>query len=586
MPYQEETIKTIIDRLNYQYFLPSIQRNYVWKPNQIIMLFDSIMRGYPISSFLFWELEDENRDRWEIFKFCETAVSDGTHHIKQPTGLGVQNLTLVLDGQQRLTSMLIGLKGIYKIRANRQWRMPQFYPECRLFINLFSDAQDLDESKEFTGKPYYEFDWFVNSPKNDQEHCWFQVGKILDCKNDNGFYKMRDQEESQFPEGIKKEQENIFERNIWRFYEAIYKDPAISFYVERDQDYDRVLDIFVRANEGGTELTKPEIILSMLESKWSRDVNNHGAKSIIDRFIFDINENSLRKNSITLEFIMRTCLVLSNLPVQYRINTFTTKNIDLIESMWPDIQKAIRVTINLVNRFGLDKNNITGLNVLIPLVLYCYKNPGVTFLGSTPFEDQNASIMRKWLIMAMLNRVFGRGAEQVLSNLRHILEECKPSDDFPVSKINIELNRMRFITDFNERSIQSYFESTYPVEFLKISLLYKDHFWDVVSVQQDHIFPKSWFEKDSKEFKSLSSEKQVKYPDLYNKVGNLQLLISEENNEKRAKPFEQWITTRDADFKFRHLIPEDPELYKFENFEKFITARESLIAEKLKKLFE
>jgi len=124
MPYQEETIKTIIDRLNTQYFLPSIQRKFVWKPDQVILLFDSIMRGYPISSFLFWELAKENRDKWEVYKFCEVAFSTGTHHIKHPCAVGIQNLSLVLDGQQRLTSLLIGLKGIFRIRRPRQWHIP------------------------------------------------------------------------------------------------------------------------------------------------------------------------------------------------------------------------------------------------------------------------------------------------------------------------------------------------------------------------------------------------------------------------------------------------------------------------------
>jgi catechol 2,3-dioxygenase-like lactoylglutathione lyase family enzyme len=44
-----------------KYFLPAIQREFVWKPEQIIELFDSIMRGYPISSFLFWQLKPETR---------------------------------------------------------------------------------------------------------------------------------------------------------------------------------------------------------------------------------------------------------------------------------------------------------------------------------------------------------------------------------------------------------------------------------------------------------------------------------------------------------------------------------------------
>ena len=407
MPYQEETIKTILERLNTQYFLPAIQRHYIWKPQQVVLLFDSIMRGYPISSFLFWELTEENRDKWEVYKFCEVANSTGTNHIKHPTMVGVQNLNLVLDGQQRLTSILIGLKGIFRIRRNRQRYTPQHYPECRLYLDLFADPEAGHVDNEFTGKPYYAFEWHENPPKNDQDHFWFQVGRILDCKNDNGFYALKDKEEAKFPENLPKASENTFERNLWRLYQAIYKDVAISYYVERDQDYDRVLDIFVRANEAGTELTKPEIILSMLESKWSQ-----GAKQKIENLINEMNEGLSRKNNISLEFVMRACLVLANLPVRYRINTFTTQNIDLIESLWPDIQKTIQRTMKLVNRFGLDRSNLTGFNVLIPVVQYVFQNPGITFLGTTEFEARNAGLIRRWLILAMLNRVFGRGAEQ------------------------------------------------------------------------------------------------------------------------------------------------------------------------------
>jgi len=579
MPYQEETIKTIVGRLNNQYFLPSIQRSYVWKPQQVIMLFDSIMRGYPISSFLFWELDKENRDKWEVYKFCDIATSTGTNHIKLPAAVGIQNLTLVLDGQQRLTSILIGLKGIFRIRRNRQWYKPEFYPQCRLYLDLFADPEPIDEANEFTGKPYYGFEWHELHPKNDQNHYWFQVGRILDCKNDDGFYTLKNKEEETFQENISKTQENIFERNLWRLYQTIYKDAAISYYVERDQDYDRVLDIFVRANEGGTELTKPEIILSMLESKWSM-----GAKNKIENLIHEVNEISIRKNNINLEFIMRTCLVLGNLPVRYRINTFTTKNIELIEKMRLDIENAIKRTMTLINRFGLDRSNLTGLNVLIPLVQYIFQNPDITFLGTTEFECRNASLMRRWLILAMLNRVFGRGAEQILANLRHILRECKPGSDFPVVQINAELQRMRFDTELDEKSIRAYLDSENPVEFLKLSLLYDDHFWDVVDVQQDHIFPKSLFDTCNSAFKALSPEKQLRFISLFNKAANLQPLMDEENNSKRAKSFEEWIKTRDKSFRTIHLIPENDELLKFERFDDFIIAREALIIEKLKKV--
>src|SRR5205814_9286273 len=101
MSYRSETIATAVARMNRLYFLPAIQREFVWKPEQIRRLFDSIMRKYPISSFLFWELTAESRKKYQVYKFLEKAREGGTHNDLANTD-GVANLTLVLDGQQRL----------------------------------------------------------------------------------------------------------------------------------------------------------------------------------------------------------------------------------------------------------------------------------------------------------------------------------------------------------------------------------------------------------------------------------------------------------------------------------------------------
>ena len=100
MSYKSETINKVIDRLNKQYFLPAIQREFVWQPEQIVTLFDSILRGYPIGSCLFWELKEENRDRWTCYRFIDNAKQGGTHNtIAQMDG--VKEPVLIRDGQQR-----------------------------------------------------------------------------------------------------------------------------------------------------------------------------------------------------------------------------------------------------------------------------------------------------------------------------------------------------------------------------------------------------------------------------------------------------------------------------------------------------
>ena len=63
MKYQSSTIGDAVSRINTDVFLPAIQREFVWKPEQIVRLFDSLLRGYPISTFLFWELAEGNQDK-------------------------------------------------------------------------------------------------------------------------------------------------------------------------------------------------------------------------------------------------------------------------------------------------------------------------------------------------------------------------------------------------------------------------------------------------------------------------------------------------------------------------------------------
>src|SRR6185312_10926315 len=138
MSYSSTTISRVVDRVNRNYFLPAIQRPYVWEPDQIIALFDSLLKGYPISSFLFWEIKREHRADWEIYKFIESFRYGDTHNeLLEPDG---RDVVLVLDGQQRLTSLLIGLRGSFTVRPKYARRNnPDAWSRQRLYIDLLKD---------------------------------------------------------------------------------------------------------------------------------------------------------------------------------------------------------------------------------------------------------------------------------------------------------------------------------------------------------------------------------------------------------------------------------------------------------------
>ncbi len=124
--FLDRNIKEVVDGLNVRYFLPDIQREYEWlkkaDEKKIEQLFDSILRGYPIGSFLFWKLpkediaksdeQDSDKLNFQLYKFIENYDERKPHNKKiYIEQIKRDDLYIVLDGQQRLTSLYIGLKG-------------------------------------------------------------------------------------------------------------------------------------------------------------------------------------------------------------------------------------------------------------------------------------------------------------------------------------------------------------------------------------------------------------------------------------------------------------------------------------------
>lgn len=581
MSYRSDTISTITNLLNIRYFLPAIQREFVWDPDDIIKLFDSVMRGYPIGSFLFWELAQENRDKWDVYKFVDRARQGGTHN--QPANIaGVQQLTLVLDGQQRLTSLLVGLKGTYRIkRKYRRWDDPDAWVEYTLYLDLLKDPREEEEDGE--SGVYYGFRFLDQSPPNDNNQHWFKVGDILDFDSEDRFYEFRQEERDKLSDDVTKAQMAIFERNLERLYRALWKDDFIAYYTEQEQDYDRVLDIFVRANEAGTKLSKSDLLLSMVTLRWE----GLNAREEIYGFVDRINDALLRKNAFDKDFVMKACLVLSDLPVQYRVNNFNNENLAMIQSKWNKIKVAIESSVNLANSFGIDRDTLTSANALIPIAYYMLRNGRSPLGGSSPSDVRNAERIRRWLTTALLNNVFAGASDTVLRDIRDVLQQnVESSGDFAVGEIQRRLVQRGRTARFDEDTISNFLDITYGtrVAFLALSLLYNDRNWGTVTYHKDHIYPRSLFTAKSLTEAGISPDRHTRYTSLMDRVGNLQLLLSHENEDKSNRDFSEWLTTRDTEFRRRHLIPTDDSLLTLERFDEFVEAREDLIRRRLSKL--
>ena len=373
---QRVTINEAVRQVqNENYLLPAIQREIVWERDQITDLFDSVLQGYPIGTFLYWDLEDENRDEYTMYgfikhfitttKYVDTDAQTRNSKVK-PDGAG--DLKLILDGQQRLSSFYIGLKGTYSYKQPYKWyRNESAWKRSRLYLNLTSDPREqLDSGGDRHTR--YEFKFLPESDYEGRviqrgEDYWFRTGAILDYPDSNDvtdyIYSL---EEELNLEG---EERRLVGQNLRDLRAAIHDKAYITYFEEKEQDIDRVLEIFIRTNDGGTQLRKSDLLLSIAQANWQE----YDAREELTSFVDHLNTQLPETNNYDKDFLLKSSLVLTDLPVRYRVGQFKRENVSKIEDEWSEIKKAITEAATLINHFGIDEKTLLSQNAVIPLSL-------------------------------------------------------------------------------------------------------------------------------------------------------------------------------------------------------------------------
>lgn len=570
------TIKEAIDNVHKKnYLLPAIQREFVWGTDQIERLFDSLMRDYPISSFLFWEVERQNISNFQFYEFVrEYHERDNTHNPKADIS-GENGITAILDGQQRLTSLYIGLKGTYAYKLPRKrWDNDSAFPKRKLCLNLLSRAEDADfvfDFKFLTKKEHQQ---------SDDDHFWFIVGDILDLE------KPADINKYLIKNGLLKLEEDKAEfanEALYKLWEVIHKNKSINFFLEKSESLDKVLNIFIRVNSGGTQLSYSDLLLSIATAQWKEK----DAREEIIEFVDEINAIGDGFN-INKDFVLKSCLVISGFrDIAFKVDNFNQENMLIIEKQWDDITKAIKSAIVLISSLGYHRETLTSNNALIPIAGYLYKigSPD-NFAESSKYQNDRQKIF-KWLVMVLLKRTFSGQPDNVLRPIREVINASE--DGFPLLGIVNKLKGVTKAISFDDDEIDNLLYYQYAqaytysaLAFIYPSLDFRNKF------HQDHIFPKKLFTRKRLEKRGIKAEDIEFYLKNYNYVANLQLLEGVPNQEKSGKDFDVWIKEKYPNQKDkkaymeRHYIP-DIDL-TLENFRQFIEEREKLLVAEFKKL--
>ncbi|MGL2391488.1 DUF262 domain-containing protein [Helicobacter pylori] len=557
--FLDKSIKDVVDGLNVRYFLPDIQHEYVWlqkaDEKKIEQLFDSILRGYPIGSFLFWKLQkediakseeqDSDKLNFQLYQFITNYDERKPHNEKiRIEQIKRDDLYIVLDGQQRLTSLYIGLKGTRTLKKKGA-RSDNAYEEKRLYLNLkYQPNMDNPEDN-------YQFEFHAQKPENDKKHFWFKVGDILELKSVVNYTRERNlgNGESELLETLNK---------------AFHDKQLISFFEETEKNLNKVLNIFIRVNSGGVKLSYSDLLMSILTANFSSDIRekmNELVDALKDKGFSNVGQDQ----------VLKTCLLLIGKDTTFELKNFNKKNIKEIEENWEKITESIYDAAELLEDFGYVKY-LGSAYILSSSAYFYFLNPKM--------DESDKEQALKFVRNAQITSYFTPSTDTKLNNIANSMKDVKTFESFNHNLAKHQTSPLKITNDAIEDIVCSSSDArVFPI----LQILYPNLNCKTTTFHIDHIYPKSKFKKENKKLNK----------DFYgwrDYLFNLQLLDGAENSAKKDKDPESWLKEEYKDeqaieeYKKRNYI--DPTLkLEWENIEKFYREREKTIIEELEFFF-
>ncbi|WP_338142478.1 GmrSD restriction endonuclease domain-containing protein [Fructilactobacillus sanfranciscensis] len=475
-----------------------------------------------------------------------------------------------MDGQQRLNSLYIGIKGTYAEKLPRKhWTNSEDnFPPMKLYLeikNIYTSDSEIDKQYNFKFLRKDQVKEF-----NKKSQFWFEVGKILTLS------KSRDQLLYLQKIGLGDNEHSAI--LLKRLSSVLNKDTELTYYVEDEQNLDKVLDIFIRTNDGGTKLTFSDLLMSVLTANWP------DAREKFNRLIQEVY--SYGDFTISSDLILKTTLVLFSNDIKNRVKNFDNDTVNKIIKNWDSIRKSILSTFKMFYCMGFRNKTFPAKSAAIPIILYVYDNKMYNDIVKNKFFENKSAIstnqkIKKWLLLAFLKHVFSGQTDSVLKDIRHIIRK-NGDQDFPIEKIiDSSKNNPTKNYSFDSEIVDGLFQTTYgnPDVFFILSLYYPELDYFNQDFHIDHIHPKDKF-LDEKYMKSIFSEDTIQWiNDNWNCLGNLELLNGEKNESKKDKPLKSWSEENKIPNSF-FFVDDDISL-RLEDFKEFYSNRVANMKQRL-----
>lgn len=548
-----KSIKAMIQDINNRdadgggLWLPNIQREFVWEEDQIERLFDSIMRQYPLSSMLTWKTRDEIKHRAFIQNYNDGKVNLKLHYQNNHQ----RPKRLVLDGQQRLQSLFLGLRGSIDGKI--------------LHFDLLSgDAHPTEDMR-------YRFK-FLNAKTSPWP--WVPLVDLVFTNNlPSQTLPALIQKRDVLLSSEEKDRASLNIERIWREF----NNEGSMLYQELDSTSDNsgltfedVVEVFIRANSGGTKLSKSDLMFTLLTTEWTE------ADVEFESFLEDINDNE--RFHFTRDFLIKLSTTLQGYGAKYDVEKLRDEKVRQdISKNWDGIAESLRFVKDEVVRKTYIRSGkaLVSYNALIPLVYAHYHYPG---------NWKRAVFLPKYLLRSLLTGAFSGQPDGLIDRLITTIQKDKEFNlghvfntvrDYGKS-LSIGEERLLYRCGYGSGNIHLLFNIWYGAEYKASSVKNEP--------QVDHIFPQRILKSQK-----VQSEESGRVLQRYSKweidqLANCMLLPAHVNGagDKSDRPPHEWLKDKDDEFLELHCIPRKKALWKPERYEDFIESRKILILEKFR----
>lgn len=560
-PYRISDI--VIDIDEEKFVLPVIQRSLVWTEEKMELLYDTVLKGNSFGGIM---VIDEDKESKPLFSY-RPFTKDGNFIESKEIEKLRQQQSFVIDGQQRLQSFYIGLKGSIN--------------DKELYFDLFSDYNSLFEFKF----EKYEKDL----PKTSKEiedrvitkYFWYPAKELLRKLRDT------DDEEIVADEIIsnnnieEKNEKDHIGKNIKAFYKNIISSESLGISkvninkkLPEIDNRQRIVELFRRLNDGGTKLSSFDLVASILKGfSWEME-------SFLREMLQDNEDIGLsQENLIKLIFLLQDNYNKEMASIEASDAQFAIDNKDKIKATIIALKKFLKNA--RLYEYYKDENRS-----FIPLFFIAYhlfhkdiNNQQLeNYFDNFETSNEDFPLIKQWIFHSLLNGVFrSRGAGWIpyRTGIKKILETIKEykNQKFPVKKLfEVYINHpITFNTDYLTNN------NFDKLDDLDSSFIYYLIYGKAIRTNDiDHIMPKSILEKKKYDLWDINS------------IKNFQLLDYGTNRgDKNAKSFFEWISNpkyvkNKEEYLKIHLIPTNEEFWKEKNFKSFIEERRKLIIEKIR----